>query len=329
MGILLVDASATQQKQLKEILKQDGFETVDHVSNVRQMISFLEKNMFEGKNTVDLILLDWHCEDMKGLEVLRHLRTNSNWSNIPVIALTEEIRDEDLEAALDAGAADFFAKPVKKAALLARVRSVLRLKMESDRRMEREKDLLELTNRLEDVIESLQRLSTLDALTGVANRRLFDETLSREWRRNLRDQTPLAMLMIDLDFFKAYNDRYGHVQGDLCLKNVVEVLRQCVHRPGDLVARYGGEEFAVILPSTPLKGAEHLGEIMRQRVVELKLEHLSSKIEKIVTISVGAACMVPKKELRTGFLVAATDEALYQAKNQGRNRVESNAWDEE
>jgi diguanylate cyclase (GGDEF)-like protein len=171
-------------------------------------------------------------------------------------------------------------------------------------------------------------LSTMDALTGIANRRLFDEAISKEWRRCLRDEVPLSIVMVDLDHFKAYNDHYGHVAGDEALKDVAEAISASVKRPGDLIARYGGEEFCAVLPGTPAVGASFVAEVMRQNVLKLNLEHANSPVAKQVTISCGVATMIPKRELRTSFLVAAADEALYEAKRKGRNQIEINPLNE-
>ncbi|HMK43032.1 MAG TPA: diguanylate cyclase [Dissulfurispiraceae bacterium] len=171
--------------------------------------------------------------------------------------------------------------------------------------------------------EVLKRYSVEDPLTGLANRRHFNETFELEWKRCVREQHPLAIVFVDIDFFKAYNDRHGHQAGDVCLRRVADGLKVVVQRPGDLVARYGGEEFVAILPNTELAGAIKIGETMRERIIALNLPHGDSQISPVVTISVGVASGLPSREVpdnATQFLEAA-DKALYRAKNDGRNRV--------
>jgi diguanylate cyclase (GGDEF)-like protein/PAS domain S-box-containing protein len=170
--------------------------------------------------------------------------------------------------------------------------------------------------------QSLRMLSATDGLTQVANRRLFDETLEREWQRALRDATPLALIMADIDHFKRYNDHYGHVVGDECLKQVAAAMRACVHRGGDLVARYGGEEFAVILPATDARHATEVAEKIRAAVVALDIAHANSSAGTVVSVSLGVACITPDHAEDGVSLLQAADRALYIAKDRGRNRVE-------
>ena len=167
----------------------------------------------------------------------------------------------------------------------------------------------------------LQQLSTLDGLTEIPNRRHFDEVLEQEWKRAVREQVPISLIMCDLDFFKAFNDTYGHQMGDYCLKRVAKALSEALKRPGDLVARYGGEEFAVILPGTDGKGAERVAQSLRAVIEGMGLPHDSSTVKKIVTISLGVAVTHPTQGSDQADLINASDQALYQAKRQGRNRV--------
>lgn len=169
--------------------------------------------------------------------------------------------------------------------------------------------------------DELRRTSLLDGLTGIANRRYFNEFLEREWQRAKREKQPLALLMLDIDFFKAYNDTYGHLAGDDCLKLIASMLADMPKRATDIVARYGGEEFAVVLPDTDDQGAAVVGENVRSGVEKLGIEHTGSLISNNVTVSVGVAVVVPEQNSITSTLIAAADHALYQAKEEGRNRV--------
>jgi diguanylate cyclase (GGDEF)-like protein len=174
---------------------------------------------------------------------------------------------------------------------------------------------------LEEANRRLELLSTVDSLTDAANRRQFDHILDAEWRRCARTGLPLALLMLDIDHFKPFNDGYGHVTGDVCLKKVAGVVRRLVQRAGELVARYGGEEFAVLLPGSDAPHARELAESIRLEVELLAITHAYSKVAPVVTISAGVAAMIPIYGNTPGELVAAADRALYHAKQTGRNRV--------
>lgn len=169
--------------------------------------------------------------------------------------------------------------------------------------------------------ETLLNLSYLDGLTGIANRRRFDERLEQEWRRASREQQKLTLIMVDIDYFKNYNDHYGHPAGDECLKKIAQVLHEASGRPGDLAARYGGEEFALILPNTTHAGGEKVAEQIRARVEALELPHARSEVSPWVTVSVGVTSHAPGNKEDSNILLEGADRALYKAKQQGRNRV--------
>ena len=169
--------------------------------------------------------------------------------------------------------------------------------------------------------KTLERMAKIDGLTQIANRRCFDETLEKEWRRLGRNRKPLSLLLGDIDFFKKYNDRYGHQAGDSCLQRVSQALAGAVLRPADLVARYGGEEFAILLPEVDLQGALQVGERILTSVRGLAIEHQDSTVSEIVTMSLGAATLIPEPAQCCGQLIKLADEALYQSKNGGRNRI--------
>jgi diguanylate cyclase (GGDEF)-like protein/PAS domain S-box-containing protein len=179
----------------------------------------------------------------------------------------------------------------------------------------------ELYQQLEVANQELKRLATLDGLTGLANRRRFDEYIEQEWQRLAREQEPLSLILCDIDFFKLYNDTYGHQAGDDCLKQVATALRHSVKRPADLVARYGGEEFAVILPHTTAAGAFCLAKSIHQQIRQLKLAHPGSTVSQYVTLSLGVAGLIPCSGVTPAKLIAAADAALYEAKTTGRDRV--------
>ena len=188
--------------------------------------------------------------------------------------------------------------------------------------LEERLQLLELhIGELEQANQALQGLSYLDSLTGIANRRHFDQALDLEWKRACRVGTPLSLIMVDADFFKAFNDIYGHQCGDACLIRIANTLRNALHRPGDMAARYGGDEFMILLPGTDAQGAAELAETIRNRVEAMEITHEGAFADQVVTISLGLVTCYPAMSLSSGEFVAAADEALYQAKEDGRNRV--------
>jgi diguanylate cyclase (GGDEF)-like protein len=179
----------------------------------------------------------------------------------------------------------------------------------------------ELYQQLEAANQKLQELASIDGLTQIPNRRSFDEVLEREWQRLERERAPLSLILCDIDFFKNYNDTYGHQSGDECLKEVAQILYQVAQRPGDLVARYGGEEFVIILPHTQAEGAVKVAEAIRQEIKSLNIPHSQSKIADCITVSSGVSTVVPHPNYSPSDLIVAADEALYKAKQQGRDCV--------
>lgn len=252
-------------------------------------------------NPPDLILLDVLMPGMNGYEVCRRLKEEPRTMNIPVIFLTTLSDEEDEKAGLEAGAIDYVAKPFRLPIVKARVRNHLELKRRGD---------------------LLENLAGLDGLTGIANRRRFDETLAVEWHRAQRAKFSVAIILLDIDFFKPYNDHYGHPQGDDCLRRVAGGLTTTLRRASDFLARYGGEEFVAILANCEMTEALAVAEQMRERIAELAIPHGYSRVASYVTISLGVAARVPELTDVAADLIAAADAALYQAKRAGRNRVE-------
>ena len=179
---------------------------------------------------------------------------------------------------------------------------------------------------LQEVNQKLELLVNVDSLTGISNRRHFDNYLSREWRRLKREQKPLSLILCDVDHFKLYNDTYGHLQGDNCLRQIAQTMAQVINRPADLVARYGGEEFAVILPNTDLSGAHEVAKKLQRLIKDLKLRHKSSLTGQFATISIGISSQIPHQDQSLQDqsledLIITADQALYAAKAQGRDRI--------
>ncbi len=248
----------------------------------------------------DIIVLDIMMPGMDGYETCRRLKDNPETENIPVIFATAMTDRADEAKGFDLGAVDYVTKPIVLPIVVARVRNHLQLK------------------RYRDYLETI---AFVDGLTGIPNRRSFDQHIRSEWQRGTRTNGELSLLLIDIDHFKQYNDTYGHQAGDACLTLVAKALSSSVHRPGDLVARYGGEEFVCVLPSTNLDGAELIGNTLREAVNFLKIPHKSSSVCGHVTISVGGAWVQLDQSKEIGDLISAADENLYKSKSDGRDRV--------
>ena len=247
----------------------------------------------------DLILLDAVMPDMDGYAVCAALRASSVTRDIPIIFVTALKTPEDETRALDAGAADFISKPVNAAVVRARVRTQLTVKRQSD---------------------ALRELTLTDGLTGVSNRRAFDETLDTEWRRCARAQVPMSLILADIDHFKHFNDAYGHPAGDACLQLTGAALRRSALRPQDLVARYGGEEFAILLPHEDIAGAEAVAKRVLEEIAAMGVPHAYSPTCTLITVSMGVASLTPSERMEPGQLVKKADALLYEAKAGGRNR---------
>lgn len=322
MPILVIDDDKDFARLLKIRLKAANGYEVCLAHSVQAAFERLGIPAAATSTDIELILMDVNLPDLGGIEACRQIKNHPVGQDIPIIIITGYDDLVNLEAAFDAGAADYIAKPFDSVNLMARIRSALDLKRETDTHKQREQELLERTHQLETANEQLRRLSSLDGLTGVANRRQFDITIRQEFQRARRNQTSLSVIMIDIDNFKAYNDIYGHQAGDNCLRQVSVVLGVVLKRPNDLLARYGGEEFAVILPDTNEEGAKNLAEVLRQAVEGLKIPHrLASQNTPVITISLGVATRVPRQEDEYHSLIAAADKALYQSKRAGRNCV--------
>lgn len=267
-----------------------------------------------------VILQDLVMPGADGFDVIRQYRIDASLRAVPVIVLSAK-EDPKLKVhGFAVGANDYLVKLPDPLELLARIRYHSAAYISHLERDEAFRFLRESQQQLADANVQLQRLAALDGLTGIGNRRAFDDTLQREWQRGQRSKKPLSMLLCDVDCFKLYNDEFGHLAGDLCLKKVAAVLTEQLKRPADLAARYGGEEFAVVLPETDLHGALTLAEACRATLANLALEHPETDAG-ILTMSIGVASFVPAPEYTPADLIASADKALYAAKAAGRNRV--------
>lgn len=249
----------------------------------------------------DIILLDIQMADMDGYEVCRRLMANRATCGIPIIFVTSMTDEEDERKGLELGAVDYITKPYRPSILKARLRNHLELK--------RQRTLLD-------------RLSSQDSLTGIANRRGLEAFLEREWQRAVRHGEVISLIFMDIDHFKPYNDNYGHVAGDQCLREVATVLKNQLQRSTDFIARYGGEEFVCVLPKSHLEDAIQLAQKLRMAVLNRMLPHAFSDTHDCVTLSFGIAAINPaERNTIPSDLIIAADNMLYKAKNQGRNRI--------
>lgn len=250
----------------------------------------------------DLILLDIEMPDMNGFEVCQRLKADPVTQHVPVIFVTAHVDEASETHGLEVGAVDFIYKPINTNIVRARVKTHITLKTQSD---------------------LLRNWVYMDGLTNVNNRRYFDEHLRSEWSRATRNNTDLSILLIDVDYFKRYNDYYGHQAGDECLRKVAGAMKTAIGRPTDVIARYGGEEFACLLPDTNLEGALYLAETIKQTIIALNIAHAESSILPCVTVSIGV-CVKPQEYQGTlDVILRMADIQLYNAKEQGRNCVRS------
>lgn len=250
----------------------------------------------------DLILMDIVMPGLDGFEVCERLKNNARTRDIPVVFLTARWETSEEARGLELGAVDYIRKPFSPPIIKARIRNHLELK--------KTRDLLE-------------NLSTLDGLTNIPNRRRFDEIFAHEWNRAVRNKAPLSLLFIDIDHFKNYNDCYGHLAGDDCLKAVARVLQSSLGRAADFLARFGGEEFIILLPDTRENGCRYLAEAIRSAVEKLDIEHKASPVADHITVSIGAVTCADVTDCDRDRLLEHADRLLYQAKHEGRNRVTS------
>ena len=290
--VLLVDDSPTNIDVLAKVL--EGYDILFATRGAEA----LERAAAEDP---DLILLDVMMPDLDGFEVCQRLKADERLRKIPVVFVTALSQEMNEARGLDIGAVDYVTKPINSAIVRARVRNHLELKLARD---------------------LLERRAVVDGLTGLANRRRFDEFLEHEWRRAARNGLPLSLVMLDIDLFKDYNDLYGHPAGDACLRQVAGAVAASLKRPADLAARFGGDELACLLPETDAAGACLVAQHIRDSVGALALPHGQSSVSTVVTVSEGVVTSCPAcEEMPTAVLVEAADRLLYAAKRAGRNRM--------
>ena len=301
--ILLVEDSEAQADITKKDLQKSGYEVIwveDGVSAIKAVIA----------NLPDVVLLDLILPGMSGTEVCRWMKHNGDTKGIPVIMLSAMSSVDDKASGIKAGADDYLPKPYNDIELNAKIYAALRTKALQDELRQKNKQLSEL-------LAKVEALAITDSLTGLNNRRQLDTVLETEWKKSQRYKQPVSCLLIDIDFFKAVNDTYGHKAGDLVLIEIANIIRKNV-RDVDTVGRWGGEEFVAILPFSN----KDQGLIVAQRILEkVSVYEFPQFPDKRITVSIGLSCSNPSLNTKEEF-VEASDRALYEAKRKGRNRIE-------
>ncbi len=268
-----------------------------------------------------LILQDLVMPHTDGLTLLQSYRVSKKTRDVPVVVLSSKEESEVKARAFALGANDYMIKLPDKVELIARIRYHSQWYINKLQRDDAYRSLQASQRQLKELNLSLYQMSRNDGLTGIMNRGRFDEVIVDEWARAKRERQLLALIMIDIDFFKLYNDSFGHLAGDTCLKKVAEILQGGLRRPSDIIARFGGEEFVALLPNTGLEGAVKVAEELRGRIGAASLSHSESDVAEYVTISLGVAAVMPSDQYSSDSLIEAADSALYQAKHEGRNRT--------
>jgi diguanylate cyclase (GGDEF)-like protein len=291
--ILIVDDEKMNLKVLADLLKEDYSPVLARSGEKALEHAF-------GDSPPDLILLDVVMPEMGGYEVIKQLKNSEKTNHIPVIFVTSLDSVLDEEHGLKLGAVDYITKPFSPPIVKIRVHNHLRIVHQ---------------------YKLLDQLAYLDGLTEISNRRRFEEVYKREWARSSRSSAPFSLAMVDVDFFKPYNDHYGHAMGDRTLQKIAKALEDSLLRPADLIARYGGEEFVMMLPETDAFASKGVAERALQKIVELNIPHLYSQAADHVTVSIGLVTTQIEDSLTPQIFIAAADKNLYLAKENGRNRV--------
>ena len=305
--VLLVDDQVMVAEGIRRMLASEEDIEFHYCSEPRKALAMA----LEVRPTV--ILQDLIMPDVDGYTLVNDYRAEGETQNIPVIVLSTKEDPKDKSKAFERGANDYLVKLPDRIELIARIRAHSRSYLAHQA-------LRETQAKLEQSNAELKKLTCMDGLTGIANRRRLDDFLQKECLRSARDGTPLSMILIDIDFFKPYNDHYGHLAGDECLRKVAQGLDEVVQRASDLIARYGGEEFAVVLPSTDLNGAVRMASELGEKIRSLGIPHEHSQASDIITISMGVVSRVACENLSPADLINLADAALYEAKEAGRNR---------
>jgi two-component system chemotaxis family response regulator WspR len=299
--VLLVDDQAIIYEAIRRMLSNDKEIELHYCGEGTKALQMADEIK------PDVILQDLIMPDIDGLMLVKFYRDNELTRDVPVVVLSSKEEARTKAKAFGNGANDYLVKLPDQIEMQARLHYHAKAHAA----------LLERNA----AVEELKRISVTDGLTKIFNRRYFDETLAKEFQRARREQTPLSLVMLDVDHFKQFNDCYGHQNGDDCLVMVASALQSSIRRPADIAARYGGEEFIAILPNTDCKGALAVAEKIRRTIIAMNVAHEQSSVADCVTVSLGASTLIPTRDSQTESLLRCADQGLYQAKEKGRNQV--------
>jgi len=319
LKVLIVDDIEANRIALEAILESEDVEIIK-VSSGNEALKVLLKN-----DNIDIVLLDVQMPDMDGFEVAEIMKSDEKTREIPIIFITAISKEEKFVCkGYEMGAVDYIYKPVNYEILKSKIKVFIRLNNQTKKIAEESKKMQQKIYELEIAKEKLRKIADRDGLTGLYNRRSFDRKLDDEWKRCSENKKELSLIIMDIDFFKRYNDDYGHLEGDDCLKEIAKQIKNSLERSTDLLARWGGEEFIVILPETDIDSAEKIANEIREAVENLKIEHKSSNISNYITASLGVSTIIPDESVTKKEFIKLADCALYEAKNRGRNCVVEN-----